>query len=185
MQIFGAFSEAPPCSFLVAQHMPEGFTRGFAERLDRLTPLRAAEAKGGEIPTPGTILVASGGNHLELESVGRAVATRVAPPATGDKYTPSVDRLFASAAKCFGRDVLAVVLTGMGDDGRRGVKAVKNSGGNVIAESENTAVIFGMPQQAIRTGVVDQVLSLGDIATAIQLGVGSVRARVSSRKGLV
>jgi two-component system chemotaxis response regulator CheB len=185
MQIFGAFSEAPPCSFLVAQHMPEGFTCGFAERLDRLTPLRAAEAKGGEIPTPGTILVAPGGNHLELESVGRSVATRVAPPATSDKYTPSVDRLFSSAAKCFGRDVLAVVLTGMGDDGRRGVTAVKNGGGNVIAESENTAVIFGMPQQAIRTGVVDQVLSLGDIATAIQLGVGSVKARVSSRKGLV
>ena len=185
MQIFGAFSEPPPCSFLVAQHMPEGFTRGFAERLDRLTPLRAAEAKGGEMPTPGMILVAPGGNHLELESVGRSVATRVAPPTTGDKYTPSVDRLFVSAAKCFGRELLAVVLTGMGDDGRRGVKAVKNSGGNVIAESENTAVIFGMPQQAIRTGAVDQVLSLGDIATAIQLGVGSVKARVSSRKGLV
>jgi two-component system chemotaxis response regulator CheB len=185
MQIFGAFSEAPPCPFLVAQHMPEGFTRGFAERLDRLTPLRAAEAKGGEIPNPGTILVAPGGSHLELESIGRSVVTRVVPPTTGDKYTPSVDRLFGSAAKCFGRDVLAVVLTGMGDDGRRGVKAVKNGGGNVIAESENTAVIFGMPQQAIRTGAVDQVLSLGDIATAIQLGVGSVRARVSSGKGLV
>jgi two-component system chemotaxis response regulator CheB len=185
MQIFGAFSEAPPCSFLVAQHMPEGFTRGFAERLDRLTPLRAFEARGGESPTPGTILVAPGGSHLELESIGRSVVTRVVPPTTGDKYTPSVDRLFSSAAKCFGREVLAVVLTGMGDDGRRGVRAVKNGGGNVIAESENTAVIFGMPQQAIRTGAVDQVLSLGDIATAIQLGVESVKARVSSRKGLV
>jgi two-component system chemotaxis response regulator CheB len=185
MQIFGAFAEAPPCAFLVAQHMPEGFTRGFAERLDRLTPFRAFEAKGGEVPKPGTILVAPGGSHLELENIGGAVVTRVSPPSAADKYTPSVDRLFGSAAKCFGRDVLAVVLTGMGDDGRRGVTAVKSGGGSVIAESENTAVIFGMPQQAIRTGAVDQVLSLNDIATAIQLGVGSVKARVSSRKGLV
>jgi two-component system chemotaxis response regulator CheB len=165
--------------------MPRGFTGGFAERLDRLTPLRAAEAKGGEIPTPGMVLVAPGGSHLELEGFGGSVMTRVVPPSAGDKYTPSVDRLFGSAAKCFGRDVLAVVLTGMGDDGRRGVRAVKDGGGNVIAESENTAVIFGMPQQAIRTGVVDQVLSLGDIATAIQLGVGSVETRASSRKGVV
>jgi two-component system chemotaxis response regulator CheB len=81
--------------------------------------------------------------------------------------------------------VLAVVLTGMGDDGRRGVKFVKDAGGSVIAESEHTAVIFGMPQQAIRTGSVDQVLALGDIATAIELGIGNVKARVSSRKGRV
>jgi two-component system chemotaxis response regulator CheB len=185
MQIFGSFTEAPPCSFLVAQHMPEGFTRGCAERLDRLTPLRAVEAKGGEVPVAGLILVAPGGSHLELESTGQGVVTRVAPPTAGDKYTPSVDRLFRSAAKCYGRGVLAVVLTGMGDDGRRGVAAIKDGGGNVIAESENTAVIFGMPQQAIRTGAVDRVLSLGEIATAIQLGVGSVEARVTSRKGLV
>jgi two-component system chemotaxis response regulator CheB len=185
MQVFGAFPEAPRCAFLVAQHMPEGFTRGFAERLDRLTPLRAAEAKGGEVPTPGTILVAPGGSHLELESIGPTVVTRVTPYAAGDKYTPSVDRLFGSAAKCFGGEVLAVILTGMGDDGRKGVKSVKDAGGTVIAESEHTAVIFGMPQQAIRTGVVDQVLSLSDIATAIELGIGSVKARVSGRKGLV
>jgi two-component system chemotaxis response regulator CheB len=185
MQLFGAFPEAPPCAFLVAQHMPEGFTRGFAERLDRLTPLHAAEAKGGEIPAPGTILVAPGGSHLEIESIGPSAMTRVVRPSAGDKYTPSVDRLFDSAAKSFGGDVLALVLTGMGDDGRKGVKSVKGAGGSVIAESQQTAVIFGMPQQAIRTGVVDQVLSLGDIATAIQLGAGSVKARASSRKGHV
>jgi two-component system chemotaxis response regulator CheB len=185
MQIFGAFPEAPPCAFLVAQHMPTGFTRGFAERLDRLTGFRAFEAKGGEIPEPGTILVAPGGCHLEVERCARAVMTRVVPPTPADKYTPSVDRLFQSAAKCFGRDVLAVVLTGMGDDGRMGVKSVKEAGGRVIAESEDTAVIFGMPQQAIRTGVVDRVLALGDIATAIEMGIGSVMARAATGKGLV
>jgi two-component system chemotaxis response regulator CheB len=185
MQVFGAFPEAPQCSFLVAQHMPEGFTRGFAERLDRLTPLGAVEAKGGERPRPGTILVAPGGSHLELESVGADIVTRVVKQRDRDKYTPSVDRLFRSAAKCFGSDVLAVVLTGMGDDGRKGVTAVSEAGGTVIAESEDTAVIFGMPQQAIRTGDVDQVLPLTEIATAIESGTGSKKARMTSRKGTV
>jgi two-component system chemotaxis response regulator CheB len=82
-----------------------------------------------------------------------------------------VDRLFESAAKHFGADLLAVVLTGMGDDGRKGVAAVKECGGTVLAESEETAVIFGMPQQAIRTGAVDQVLPLNEIPGAIQSGV--------------
>jgi len=171
MQIFGAFSAAPPCAFVVAQHMPEGFTRGFAERLDRLTPLRACEARGGEEPRPGTILVAPGGRHLEIESYrGRPVA-RVTKRRPVDKYAPSVDLLFESAAKAYGRDLVAVVLTGMGDDGRRGALAVKQAGGMVIAESEQTAVIFGMPQQAIRSGAVGLVLPLDQIAGAIQRGM--------------
>jgi len=182
MQVFGSFPEAPPLAFLVAQHMPEGFTRGFAERLDRLTPLRATEAQGGETPARGTILIAPGGSHLELEASGTDIVTRVVRPTPADKYTPSVDRLFQSAAKSFGGNVLAVVLTGMGDDGRKGVEAVKSAGGSIIAESEDTAVIFGMPLQAIRTGVVDQVLPLGEIATAIEQGIGSARTRASSRK---
>jgi two-component system chemotaxis response regulator CheB len=170
MQILAAFPEAPSCAFLVAQHMPKGFTRGFAERLDRLTPLSAREAEGGEEPAPGTVLVAPGGRHLELDSTGGRTVTRVSPPSPADKYTPSVDRLFESAAKHFGSDLLAVVLTGMGDDGRRGVTKVKESGGSVIAESEETAVIFGMPEQAIRSGAVDLVLPLSEIPTAIRAG---------------
>jgi len=185
MQLFGAFSEAPSRAFVVAQHMPEGFTRGFAERLDRLTPLCAYEAQGGEVPTPGTVLLAPGGRHLVLEAIGNDVVTRVVRPEASDKYTPSVDRLFESAAKAFGADVLAVVLTGMGDDGRRGVQAIKQAGGTVIAESEKTAVIFGMPQQAIRTGSVDHVLELGEIATAIHEGVGSRKVRKPRRRGCV
>jgi two-component system chemotaxis response regulator CheB len=93
--------------------------------------------------------------------------------------------LFESAAKHYGPDLLAVVLTGMGDDGRKGVAAVKECGGCVIAESESTAVIFGMPQQAIRTGAVDAVLPLGEIATAIQRGVRRTKIREANRKGSV
>ncbi|MBW2494306.1 MAG: chemotaxis response regulator protein-glutamate methylesterase [Deltaproteobacteria bacterium] len=170
MQVFSSFVEAPPCSFVVAQHMPAGFTRGFAERLDRLTRMRAFEAEGGETLAPGTVLIAPGGKHLELENVKGRVVTRLVSAGDRDKYTPSVDRLFESAAKHIGSELLAVVLTGMGDDGREGVRSVHLSGGSVIAESESTAVIFGMPQQAIRTGLVDQILPLGEIAAAIQIG---------------
>ena len=171
MQIFGAFSEAPDCAFVVSQHMPEGFTRGFAERIDRLTPVSAREAEGGEALQRGAVLLAPGGHHLEFEPRGAAVAARLVPRGPEDKYAPSVDRMFESAAKHFGEDLLAVVLTGMGDDGRRGVRAVRDAGGAVIAESEETAVIFGMPQQAIRTGAVDAVLPLREIAPAIQAGL--------------
>jgi two-component system, chemotaxis family, protein-glutamate methylesterase/glutaminase len=171
MQIFGAFTSAPQCAFLIAQHMPKGFTHGFAERLDRLTALHAIEAQGGEALLPGTILLAPGGRHLEVESVAGKIVTRLCANA-GDRYTPSVDRLFESAAKAFGAELVGVVLTGMGDDGRRGAQAIRASGGRVIAESEETAVIFGMPQQVIRCGAADIVLPLDEIARAIQRGVG-------------
>lgn len=184
MKIFGAFSDAPRCSFAVAQHMPAGFTRGFAERIDRLTRLRAHEAQGGERLSPGTVLIAPGGKHLEFESFRGGVVTKLTDADDRDKYAPSVDRLFESAAKHLGADLLAVVLTGMGDDGKSGVRSVNLAGGSVIAESESTAVIFGMPQQAIRTGFVDQVLPLGEIASAIQTGWGTSSRRERDHEGM-
>lgn len=183
MQTFGAFTETPPCAFLVAQHMPAGFTGGFAERLDRLTPFDVKEAEGGEEPTRGSVLIAPGGYHLELETFRGRIRSRITPQEPGDKYTPSVDRLFESAAKHFGHDLLAVVLTGMGDDGRRGVCTVKECGGMVIAESEETAVIYGMPQQAVRSGAVDWVLPLHEIPTAIQSGVSREGDRGRGKRG--
>jgi two-component system chemotaxis response regulator CheB len=180
MQIFGAFAQPPPCAFVVAQHMPEGFTRGFADRLDRLTSMRAREACGGEVPTAGEILVAPGGHHLELESQADRAVTRVVPSCALDKYVPSVDRLFASAAKLYGADLVAVVLTGMGDDGALGARAVANAGGAVIAESGESAVIFGMPRQAIRSGAVDRVLPLHEIAAAIQTGAHRARSAIAA-----
>jgi len=183
MQIFSAFADAPRCSFVVAQHMPAGFTRGFAERIDRLTPMRGIEAEGGEPLSPGTVLIAPGGKHLELENIGGRIVTKLTASSDRDKYTPSVDRLFASAAKHVGRDLLAVVLTGMGDDGRSGVCSVHEGGGQIIAESESTAVVFGMPQQAIRTGLVDQVLPLGEIAAAIQAGFRTSSRREQDHEG--
>lgn len=182
-RLFGSFADPPNCAFVVSQHMPQGFTRGFAERLDRLTPLRAREARDGDAPEAGTILIAPGGRHLEFEGRGGRVVARLHARAEGHRYAPSVDRMFASAAKHFGADLLAVVLTGMGDDGRRGTAAVKEAGGNVIVESEETAVIFGMPSQAIRGGAVDAVLPLSEIAPAIQSGIPGPRAGSSHSRG--
>jgi two-component system chemotaxis response regulator CheB len=175
MQILGSFVAAPPVAVVVCQHMPEGFTHGFAERIDRLTPFAAHEAQDGDEATPGTVLVAPGGMHLEFERRGARTVARLAAASAGDKYAPAVDRVFASVAKHWGPDVLAIVLTGMGDDGREGVRAVKEAGGRVVAESEQTAVVFGMPQQAIRTGVVDAVLPLPEIATVIEFGCARAR----------
>jgi len=183
MQTFGAFTDVPDCAFLVAQHMPVGFTRGFAERLDRLTPFQVREAEGGEEPRPGTVLIAPGGCHLVLERRQGRVVTCLEAHTGVEKYVPSVDRLFASAAKHFGPDLLAVVLTGMGDDGRNGACQVKQAGGRVIAESEETAVIFGMPQQAIRAGVVDRVLPLHEIPAVVQRGDGRTGDRGESERG--
>jgi two-component system chemotaxis response regulator CheB len=170
MQILSAFSDPPRCGIVVSQHMPEGFTRGFAERLDRLTPLSAREAEGGEEVAPGQVLIAAGGSHLEFESRGGGVFARLAEREESDRYAPSVDRMFESAAKHFGQDLLAIVLTGMGDDGCKGVRMVSQCGGRVVAESEDSAVVFGMPEQAIGTGVVDAVLPLSEIAAVIQSG---------------
>jgi two-component system chemotaxis response regulator CheB len=183
MQLFGAFAEPPPCAFVISQHMPGGFTQGFAERLNRLTNLHAREARDGDQPEPGTILLAPGESHLEFTAKGGRVIVRLASRTDVDKYAPAVDRMFESAAKHFGSDLLAVVLTGMGDDGRKGVKAVKDHGGLVIAESEKTAVIFGMPQRAIRTGLVDAVLPLHEIAPAIQSGIEDSESGTTHRKG--
>ena len=183
MTLFGGFVEPPASAFLVAQHMPAGFTQGFADRIDRLTVLRAREGEDGDEPEPGLVLIAPGGKHMTLENRRGQVVVRLLDGSRDDKYVPSVDHLFTSAAKCYGDELLAVVLTGMGDDGRKGVRAVNASGGQTIAESEETAVIFGMPMQAIRTGVVDSVLALEDIGPAIQSGVPRGEARARSREG--
>jgi two-component system chemotaxis response regulator CheB len=176
MQLFAGFRTAPPCAFVVSQHMPEGFTRGFAARLAATTVFAAREAEDLACPEPGTILVAPGGAHLEFEARAGGVVARVTPRDAGERHAPSVDRMFVSAAKHWGSDLLAVVLTGMGDDGARGAAAVKRAGGNVIVESAETAVIFGMPQQAIRAGAVDAVVPLHGMAQLIQSGFAADEA---------
>lgn len=147
-------------SVLVAQHMPERFTRTFAERLDRLGGMRVREASGRHHLEAGTAYVCPGGRCLSVVRDTSGWAAEVVPPMSHDRFVPSVDRLFDSAASAVGSKLVAVVLTGMGDDGARGVVAVKESGGLVLAESAESAVIYGMPGAAARTGSVSRSLPL-------------------------
>jgi len=159
-QIFSAIQNKLPVAFAVAQHMPPDFTRAFADRLNRFSALQIREAASGDLVRPGEVLIAPGGKNLEFFPKGKDVIVKVSEPKGHQRYLPSVDTLFASAAATFGRRVLGVVLTGMGNDGAMGVHAIKNAGGTVYAESEESSVVFGMPKEAIATGLVDRVVPL-------------------------
>lgn len=158
--IFSAIREPLPVAFAIAQHMPPGFTRAFADRMNKLSALTIAEAADGDLVLPGKVFVAPGGKNLIFERTKQEVRVRVVTPLPGQRYVPSVDVLFNSAAETFGAKTVAVVLTGMGNDGHQGVVAVKKAGGTVIAESEESSVVFGMPKEAIATGCVDTVVPL-------------------------
>ncbi|MFW5876936.1 MAG: chemotaxis-specific protein-glutamate methyltransferase CheB [Myxococcota bacterium] len=152
---------------VVAQHMPERFTKTFAERLDRISPLRVVEGQDTVRLEPGVAVICPGGRCVEVAPWGQGLIARVLPPDATDRYVPSVDRLFSSGAAAVGERAVAVVLTGMGDDGAHGVTDVKRLGGTVLAEAPETAVIYGMPGAAVRTGEVDRSLPLRALAERI------------------
>lgn len=165
--IFSALGAGFPFAVIVSQHMPAGFTRAFAERLNRAFPFPVKEAEDGDELLAGRILITPGGMNLVLEGRGGRVIARTVPPAAADRYVPSVDVMLESCAPIYGDRMAAVILTGMGNDGCRGVLAVKGHGGYIIAESEESAVVYGMPREAVATGVVDCVAPLNDIALEI------------------
>jgi len=160
-----------PIAILVAQHMPERFTAAFAERLGRSCPFSAQEASDGDLVARGRVLVAPGGRHLEVvrdaEGALRASIPAAEPLALRRGHCPSVDRLFASVARALGSRACAVVLTGMGRDGRAGIVAVKGLGGLTLAESQESAVVYGMPQAAAESGALDELLPLDGLAGRI------------------
>lgn len=172
--IFSAYTEMLPFSVVVSQHMPAGFTKAFAERLNRSSAFEIKEAKDGDLVAKGRVLIAPGGRNLVFQVTNGEVVARVVDPSPQDKYIPSVDAMFASLAPIYGPKLLAVVLTGMGNDGSRGIKSVKSAGGQVLAEAEESAVVFGMPREAINTGLVDKVAPLDRIAREIILRCGFV-----------
>lgn len=165
VEIFSQFKPNSNAAVVVAQHMPERFTRTFAERLNKLGGLKVTEAREFEQLHPGRAVLCPGGRCLEVVTFGSGLAVSVVDPAPSDRFVPSVDRLFKSAAEVAGDQVVGVVLTGMGDDGARGVVAIKAHGGKVICEAPETAVIYGMPGAAMRTGEVDKSLPLGALAS--------------------
>ena len=170
--IFSAFSAPAPFSVAVCQHMPAGFTKGFAERLNRSTAMEVREACDGDRVVPGVAFVAPGGMNMVFQPTKDGTVVRIVEPSTQERFIPSVDAMFDSLAAVFGPRLLAVVLTGMGNDGSRGVRAVKKAGGQVLAEAEESSIVFGMPREAIATGVVDKVASLEKMAREIFIRCG-------------
>jgi two-component system chemotaxis response regulator CheB len=152
---------------VIVQHMPEKFTAMFAERLDSLCKLEVREAKNGDRVMPGRALIAPGGRHMMLRRSGAQYYVEVADGPLVNRHKPSVDVLFRSVAQIAGRNALGVIMTGMGDDGARGMKEMHDAGARTVAEDESTCVVFGMPKEAIKLGGVDRIVPLDAIPAEI------------------
>ena len=160
--------EAFPVGMAIVQHMPPHFTRSLAERLDSISKVRVKEAESGDIVERGKILIAPGGRHMTFKNDGSLVTTVISDEPANALYRPSADIMMKSAVTSFRGPLLGVIMTGMGKDGLEGLKEIKASGGYVIAQDEESCIVYGMPQAALDEGVVDSMVSLDNIATAFQ-----------------
>jgi len=153
-----------PAGVLIVQHMPAGFTRSLAERLNDMSRIKVAEAQGGETIAEGEALIAAGGRHMRVTADG-ALTLDDSPPMHGVR--PAVDVTMNSAIDVFGRKMVGVIMTGMGSDGADSMARVKRAGGKTIAEHESTCVVYGMPRSVVDRGVADKVVPLPGIADEI------------------
>ena len=158
---------ATTLGIVIVQHMPEKFTAMFAERLHSLCQIEVREARHGDRVIPGRALIAPGGRHMMLKRNGAQYAVDVADGPLVNRHKPSVDVLFRSVAKFAGANALGIIMTGMGDDGARGLKEMHDAGARTIAQDEASCVVFGMPKEAIKLGAADQVMALEQIPGAI------------------
>ena len=151
----------------IVQHMPEQFTASFARRLDGLSQITVKEACDGDRMLPGTALIAPGGKHMIVKRSGAFYYVEILDGPLVSRHKPSVDVLFRSAAKFAGKNALGIIMTGMGDDGAKGLKEMHDAGAHTIAQDENSCVVFGMPKEAIKLGAADEIMALDKIAMAI------------------
>jgi two-component system chemotaxis response regulator CheB len=156
---------------VVVQHIPPVFSRMFAERLNKTTPLRVREAQPGDYVEPGLALIAPGDRHMRIKKVGDRFRAELAEGEKTDRHCPSVDVLFESLASACGSAAVGVILTGMGDDGARGLLAMRRSGARTIGQDEKSCVVYGMPRAAWELGAVEKQASLEGIPQAIALAV--------------
>jgi len=162
---------------VIVQHMPELFTAAFAQRLDSLCQIEVLEAKNNDRVIPGRALIAPGGKHMMLKRNGAQYHVEVVDGPLVNRHRPSVDVLFRSVAKFAGRNALGIIMTGMGDDGARGLKEMRDSGAYTFGENEDTCVVYGMPKEAMKAGAVCEEIPLQQIAGKIC----EVHAMVSGR----
>ena len=151
-------------AILITQHMPPGFTRSFAERLNKLCQITVKEAEDGERVLPGHAYIAPGDKHMELARSGANYQIKIHDGPPVNRHRPSVDVLFHSVAKHAGRNAVGVILTGMGNDGAAGMHAMYQAGAWTIAQNEASCVVFGMPREAINTGGVSEVVDLSQVS---------------------
>lgn len=164
------FVEMLPADFpgvIIVQHMPEHFTTSFAERLNSLSKMTVKEAADGDTVMPGRVLLAPGNKHMLLQRSGARYYVQIKDGPLVSRHRPSVDVLFRSAARYAGKNAVGVIMTGMGDDGAKGMLEMKEAGASTIAQDEKSCVVFGMPKVAIEKGGVDQVVPLTKIAQAV------------------
>ena len=169
------FPATMPAAVLIVQHMPAGFTKSLAQRLDRACPMQVGEAELGESVVHGRVYVAPGGFHMKVVDDGTGPTIALERTAAIWGVRPAADVLFRSAAAVFGSSTVAVVLTGMGRDGAEGTRAIRVTGGRAIVQDRETATIFGMPQSTLQLAGADRMASLADIGPAIAEFVEMVR----------
>lgn len=152
---------------VIVQHMPEKFTASFAERLDSICSIDVREAKNGDRVMPGLALIAPGGRHMLLKRSGAQYHVEIVDGPLINRHRPSVDALFRSVAKYAGKNALGVIMTGMGDDGARGLKEMHDTGAYTVAQDEASCVVYGMPREAVKLGGVSISVPLSGIAQTI------------------
>ena len=167
LNVFKAMPVNFSSSMLVVQHMPEGFTRAFAERLNNSSALTVKEAEDGDEVLPGCGYIAPGHSHMYLETVAGKKTIRILKGEKVSGHQPSIDVLFNSVAENSGKNTVAVIMTGMGKDGASGIYNIKQKGGYTIAQNEDTSVVYGMNRVAVEMGAIDTIVPLNDIPEKI------------------
>jgi two-component system chemotaxis response regulator CheB len=151
-----------PLAIAIVQHMPPRFTKSMAERLNSLSALEVKEAEQGDRMEPGLVLIAPGGQHLTFTGSGSSVSARISPEPANTLYRPCADVMITSAVQAYNAPLLGVIMTGMGKDGLEGLKLLKGKGGVVVAQNEESCIVYGMPKAAVDEGIADLVLGLED-----------------------
>jgi two-component system chemotaxis response regulator CheB len=167
-------ANSPPV--VITQHMPSGFTTSFAKRLNELCKINVCEAQGSERLLPGNAYIAPGNLHLSIERCGAYYRTLLLDTARVSGHKPSVDVMFTSLAKCAAKNTLAVIMTGMGRDGAKGMYLLHQNGAFTLAQDEATCVVFGMPKEAINLGGVSEILPLEKLASAVIKKLDTLKA---------
>jgi two-component system chemotaxis response regulator CheB len=175
-QVVAALPGSLPVPVLVVQHMPPVFTRMFAERLDRTSALTVVEAAEGMAIQPGTVFIAPGDKHLTVARRGTSVIAKLTDGPPENSCRPAVDVLFRSVAALYGPHAVATVLTGMGQDGRKGCEAMRAVGADIVVQDEATSVVWGMPGAVATAGLADAVLPLADIPSVLLTRVNAGRS---------